>query len=220
MTPRRVSRPRARSRRRPAPGLVAVGSLAWLAAACATGPAPPPAGVAERARQARSYTASLRVSLRGPGLRARARVLVAFERPGALRLEIPGPSGARLVAVTRGGFLAAVFPAERAVFKGTATAADLDALLGVALSPDEVIDLLVGVPSPRLRAYRAEWGPALPRAIEATLPDGSRLKARVEDAAAGVTLAPRVFEEPPHDGYRPVDADEARRLWGAREKAS
>ncbi len=220
MTPRRASRPTARTLRRRAQRLVAAGLIALVPVACASVPTPPPAGVAERAREARSYTASLRVSLHGPGLRALARVLVAFERPDALRLEVPGPAGARLVAVTRGGALAAVFPAERAVFMGRATAADLDALLGVALSPDEVIDLLVGVPSARLRAYKAEWGPALPRAIEATLPDGSRLKATVEDAEAGVALPARAFEEPPHEGYRQVDASEARRLWGARGKAS
>jgi len=193
-----------------------VALLAVLAGGCATAPAPPSPAVAERARAARSYTASLRVSLRGPSLRARARVLVAFSRPGALRLEVPGPGGARLVAVTRDGALAAVFPAERAVFKDEATAATLDALLGVALSPEEVIDLLVGVPSPRLRDYRAEWGPALPSRIEATLPGGTRLEAKVDDATAGVELPPQAFEEPPHAGYRRVDREEARRLWTGR----
>jgi hypothetical protein len=176
--------------------------------------------VRETARAARSYTASLRVSLRGPGLRARARVIVAFSRPDALRLEIPGPAGLRLVAVTRDGVLTAVFPAERAVFKDAATPPILEALLGVALSPEEIIDLLVGVPSPRLQAYRAEWGPALPRAIRATLPDGSRLEAKAEEPAAGVELSPRAFDAPPHDGYRAVDAEEARRLWTGRRGRS
>jgi hypothetical protein len=172
--------------------------------------------VREGARAARSYTASLKVSLRGPGLRARARVLLAFSRPDALRIEVPGPAGLRLLAVARGGVLTAVFPAERAVFKDSATAEVLDTLLGVALSPEEIIDLLVGVPSPRLRAYRAEWGPALPRAIRATLPGGSRLEAKADEAAAGVDLSPRAFEVPFHDGYRKVDAEEARRLWTGR----
>ena len=35
--------------------------------------------------------------------------------------------------------------------------AELLALLGVELSPPELMDLLVGVPSPRLRSYRARW---------------------------------------------------------------
>lgn len=188
------------------------------AGGCASVPPPPPR-VIERAQAARSYTAQIRVSLKGPSLRGRSRVLVAFERPDALRIEVPGPAGARLVAVARAGELAAVFPAERAVFKAEASAAQLDALLGVALSPEEIIDLLVGVRSPRLLSYRAEWGATLPRAIEATLPDGTRLKLKVERAATGVSVPPRAFAEPAHEGYRPVDAEEARRLWGGGDRS-
>jgi hypothetical protein len=192
-------------------------ALAALACGCATASLPPPAATRERARAAASYSAALRVSLKGPGVRVRTRALVAFERPDALRVEIPGPTGARLVAVTRDGELAAVFPGERAVYRGAATAADLEALLGVPLTPGEVMDLLVGAPSPRLRAYRAWWGPSLPRQIDATLPDGGRLKVSVEDAEAGVALRPEAFVAPAHDGYRVVGADEARGLWGGRE---
>jgi hypothetical protein len=190
-------------------------ALALLAGGCATAALPPPA-VREEARSAPTYSGRLRISLKGPALRARTRALVAFRRPDALRIEIPGPTGARLVAVAREGALAAVFPGDRAVFLGAATPAELDALLGVGLAPEEVIDLLVGVGSPRLRSYRARWGPALPAQIEATLPDGSRLEARVEDAEAGLPLPPAAFAEPPHPDYRRVSAAEARRLWGAR----
>jgi hypothetical protein len=172
--------------------------------------------VAERAKAAACYSGSLRVSLKGPDLRGRTRVLLGFRRPDALRIEIPGPTGPRLVAVTRDGALAAVFPADRAVYRGEATAAALDALLGVALAPEELIDLLVGVPSPRLRSYEARWGPALPREITAVLPDGSRLKATVEDAQTGIDLPEQAFEAPLHDSFRVVDAAEARRLWGGR----
>ena len=190
-------------------------ALALLAGGCASAALPPPA-VREEARAAPTYSGRLRISLKGPALRARTRALVAFRRPDALRIEIPGPTGARLVAVARGGALAAVFPGDRAVFLGDATPAELDALLGVGLAPEEVIDLLVGVGSPRLRSYRARWGSALPAQIEATLPDGSRLEAKVEDAEAGLALPPAAFAEPPHAGYRRVSAPEARRLWGAR----
>jgi len=79
------------------------------------------------------------------------------------------------------------------------------------------MDLLTGVPSARLRSYRARWGAALPRQIDATLPDGARLKATVEDAEApAATLGESAFTEPPHAGYRTVDADEARSLWSGR----
>jgi hypothetical protein len=189
--------------------------LALLGGACASAGLPGP-GVAERARVASTYSASLRASLRGPDLRGRTRVLLAFRRPDALRLEIPGPTGARLVAVASKGRLIAVFPAERAVFEGSATPEALSALVGVALSPEELIDLLVGVPSPRLRTYRARWGPALPREIEAELPDGSRLVAKVDEAEADSPLPAAAFAPPPHGGYRAIDADEARRLWSAR----
>ncbi|HSB60545.1 MAG TPA: hypothetical protein VLI67_02425 [Vicinamibacteria bacterium] len=176
----------------------------------------PPAGVAARARAAATYSGSLRVSLKGPELRGRTRVLLGFRRPDALRIEIPGPAGPRLVAVTRDGELAAVFPAERALFRGPATAEGLDALLGVALAPEELIDLLVGVPPARLRSYEARWGRALPRAITAVLPDGSRLKATVDEAETGVDLPDEAFVPPRHDAYRLVGAEEARRLWGGR----
>jgi len=190
-------------------------ALAALAKGCASAALPPPTVIAQ-ARVARSYSASLRVSLKGPEIRARTRALVAFRRPDALRVEIPGPTGVRLVAVAREGKLTAVFPGEQAVFEGEAGAADLEALLGVALGPEEVMDLLVGSPSPRLRSYEARWGPTLPRAIDATLPDGGRLKVTVDDAAAGVALSPQAFAPPAHSGYRKVAAEEARRMWGGR----
>jgi hypothetical protein len=184
--------------------------------ACATASLPPPAAVAQRAAAARSYSARLRVTLRGPELRGRTAALLGFRRPGALRIEIPGPAGPRLVAVAHEGILTAVFPGERAVFRGEATAEGLEDLLGVALSPAEVMDLLVGSPSPRVRDYRARWGPSLPREVQVTLPDGGRLKVGVESATLDPDLPDAAFAEPPHEGYRTVDAAEARRLWGAR----
>jgi hypothetical protein len=190
--------------------------LAILTAGCATASLPPPVAVAERAAAARSYSARLRVTLRGPELRGRTAALVGFRRPGALRIEIPGPAGPRLVAVAREEILTAVFPGERAMFRGEATAVGLEDLLGVALSPAEVMDLLVGSPSPRVRDYRARWGPFLPRELQVTLPDGGRLKVAVESASLDPELPDAAFIEPPHEGYRAVDAAEARRLWGAR----
>ena len=188
---------------------------ASLAAGCATASRPTPE-VTQRAQEASSYSAHLRVSVKGPSGRGRTPVLLAFQRPESLRIEIPGPTGARLIAVARGETLTAVFPAHRAVFAGRASAADLDALLGVGLTPREVMDLLVGSGSPRLRAYQARWGPTLPRQIDATLPDGGRLKVKVADAETGVELPAAAFVDPAHAGYRSVDADEARRLWQRR----
>jgi hypothetical protein len=191
-------------------------ALAAAAGGCASAGLPPPPDAAARAAATSSYSGRLRVSLRAPDFRARSAVLIAFARPDALRIEVPGPGGARLVAVTRGGRLTAVFPGERAFFSGEATPDALESLLGVPLAPAEVIDLLLGVPSPRLRRYEARWGPDLPRRIDATLPDGGRLRLTVDEAARGAELSPAAFDEPPRAGYRQVDAEEARTLWSGR----
>jgi hypothetical protein len=201
--PRGLSRPSRTPCRRPRPELALAG---LLLSACATATLPPP-GVAVRAAAAVSWSGNVR---------GRSRVLMAFRRPDAVRIEIPGPSGARLVAVAREGRLTAVLPAERAFLESAAAAEDLEALLGVALSPPELMDVLLGVAPAGLRDYKAQWGNTLPRRVEALLADGTRLKATVDDAEAGPDLAEAVFLPPPHPGYRRVDADEARRLLGGR----
>jgi len=210
--PRGLSRPSNSPCRRPRPELAVAG---LLLSACATATLPPP-GVATRAAAAASWSGSVRVSVRGQDVRGRSRVLMAFRRPDAVRIEVPGPSGARLVAVAREGRLTAVLPAERAFLESPATAEDLEALLGVALSPPELMDVLLGVAPAGLRDYKAQWGHTLPRRVEALLADGTRLEATVDDAEAGLDLAEAVFLPPPHPGYRRVDADEARRLLGGR----
>jgi hypothetical protein len=178
--------------------------------ACAS-PARPQAGVVTCPGR---FTASarLKVSLRGRTCR-RGPSLVAFRRPDALRVEVPGPTGARILAVARAERLVAVFPGDRAVFEGRANAADLGALLGVALEPAEVMDLLVGAPPTQARGYRARWGPEAPRRVEAQLPDGTRLDLTIEEPRLGPDLPERAFLDPPHEGYRPVGAEEARSLW-------
>jgi len=210
--PRGPSRPSSSPRRRPRPELALAG---LLLSGCATATLPPPA-VATRAAAAVSWSGSLRVSVSGKDVRGRSRVLLAFRRPDAVRIEIPGPTGARLVAVARDGHLTAVLPAERAFLESAATAGDLAALLGVALSPPELMDVLVGVTPAGLRDYEVQWGDTLPRHVEAHLADGTRLKATVDDAETDLDLAEAVFLPPPHPGYRRVDADEARRLLGRR----
>lgn len=190
--------------------------LALSATACgARFTVPDPATIAAAAATA-SYDARLRIALDGPELRARTPVLLAFRRPDALRIEVPGPSGARLIAVASGDRLWAVFPGERAFFEGRPTEADFEALLGVALTPREVMDLLVGLPAPRLRAYEARWRGPLPARITATLPDSGRLRVIVDDAEGGGAVPDEAFHEPPHPGYRTIGPDEARQLWGGR----
>lgn len=188
-------------------------SPALLITACASVPRVPSPEVRARAAAASVYSGTLRVDLRSPEFRGRARVFLAFRRPDALRVELPGPTGPRLVAVAKDGGLSAVFPAERAVFRAGATPEDMEALFGVALSPAEIADLLVGVRPTRLTGYEVRWGPAMPREVRAVLPDGGRLAAKVEEAEIDAEVPPAAFAEPPHEGFRVVDAAEARRLW-------
>jgi hypothetical protein len=187
--------------------------MALLLGACASAPRLPPPEVAARARNARSWSGALRVSLHGPSFRGRAQVVLALRRPDALRLELPGPTGARLIAVAREGRLAAVFPPERAAFLGDASAAQMEALLGVGLTPAELFDVLIGTGSPRLRSYEARWNDSRPREVRAILPDGGSLRATVIEADLDEALPPAAFDVPVHDGYRLIDAQEARSLW-------
>lgn len=186
-----------------------------LAGACARA-LPPSPEVARRASALQSYSASLRVSVSGAELRGRSRALVAFRRPDALRIEIPGPSGARLVAVAREGRLTAVLPSDRAVLETEASPAGLESLIGIALGPEQLMDLLVGVAPSGARGYEARWGRTLPKRIDAVLGDGTRVRATVDEADAGETVAGAAFDPPSHAGYRPIEADEARRLLGGR----
>jgi hypothetical protein len=192
-----------------------VALLAGALAGCAS-KAPPSPDVVRHAADLRSYSASLRVSVKGEELRGRSRALVAFRRPDALRIEIPGPSGARLVAVTGEGRLTAVLPAERAVLEREANAGELAALIGIALAPGALMDMLVGQRPAGAREYEARWGRALPTRVDAVLEDGTRVRAVVEEADAGEAVSPQAFLPPPHEGYRAIDADEARRLLGGR----
>jgi hypothetical protein len=198
-----------------APGVVLVAALAIR---CAPPPPPPSPDVVARAAGARSYSSQLKVGINGPQGRGRLRVLLAFRRPDALRIEVPGPAGARLIAVASGDALTAVFPGDRAAFVGRTTAEDMEALLGVALTPPEVMDLLLGVPSPRVREARVRWGPVLPREVRGTLPDGAKLRVDVESADPDVTLPDAAFAAPRHDGYRLVGAEEARELLAGRRR--
>lgn len=185
---------------------------ALVASSCAT-VRPPAPEVAAAARAAGTYSGRVKVRLEGRELRGRATVLLAFARPDALRIELPGPGGLRLLAVTRGGRVTAVFPSERAVYAGEADAPSMEALLGVALTPAEVMDLLLGTAPPRLASAVFAWGPRLPRSVDARLPDGSRVRMTIEEAEAGAPLPAAAFEPPPAEGHRAVDVEEARRLW-------
>jgi hypothetical protein len=156
------------------------------------------------------------VSLKSKNLRGRAPALIAFSRPHALRIELPGAVGPRCIAVASDTSLAAVFPGDRAVYEGSPTADEMEALLGVRLTPSELMDLLVGAPPEHLQSYRASWGRELPVRFQATLDDGSRLEATVESADLDREIVAAAFLPPESAGFRRVDVSEARRLLGIR----
>ncbi|MBN2369239.1 MAG: hypothetical protein JXO72_02000 [Vicinamibacteria bacterium] len=172
----------------------------------------PPIETRQALQGASGLTGRVRVSVRGPGRRGRATILVGFRRPDALRVEIPLGVGQRLVVVTRSERLCAIFPAERAVFRGPADAASVEAALGVALTPSEVMDLIVGAPPARLTVRRVRWRQDRPHDVAVLLPDGTDLKMKMDEIAFTPPAA-AVFEEPALPGYRSISADEARSFW-------
>jgi len=118
--------------------------------------------------------------------------------------------------VAAGGRLTAVFPAERAVFEGRSTADDIDAVLGVALAPDEIMDMLVGVPGPRIADARVAWGDRFPSRVSGRLADGTSFVVKAQAIETPGTLPAAAFLPPPHPGHRAIDADEARDMWVRR----
>ena len=214
MRPRGRSRPSSSASHRRHPELAAI-ALLVAASGCATARLPAPA-VVEQARAASSWSGSLRVSVRGEDLRGRSRALVAFRRPDKVRIEIPGPTGARLVAVTRDGRLHAVLAADGARLESPATPGELEALIGIELAPNELMDVLLGTAPPGVRTYRADWGHTLPRRVRAELLDGTRLDARIDEAETGLDLPEAAFDPPRCHNCRQIDAKEARHLLTAR----
>jgi hypothetical protein len=190
-------------------------AVAWTTAGCAARSFQPSVATRARAAAFATYRGELRVEVDGPSLKGHARTLLAFRRPDALRLEVPGPAGARLIAVAVESSLTAVFPGERAFYQGTPDVATMEGLLGVALSPPELMDLLVGAGAERVRDYEVFWDAdrSLPRRFRAELADGTRLDVRAERAEGDCILPERAFALPPVAGLRMLSLAEARNVW-------
>jgi hypothetical protein len=137
-------------------------------------------------------------------------------RPNRLRIEMPGPAGARFILVADGDRLFAVFPGERAFFAGAADAETLARVTGVRLAAPAVIDMLTGRAPADASDYRADWADSLPKRVSALLSDGTRLKIGIERPQTDRPVSGLAFEPPPHEGYREVTAEEARELWLGR----
>ena len=204
------------TRRGPSPKAVAPPVLAALLRRRAPRPACPLRGVAERrARRDDLQRQPHGVAARHGPARADARAprLPAPRRPAHRdpRPHGPAPRGRDGGRPARGGVPGG---AGRLRERGDAGVRSRRCWASRSL-PTELMDLLVGVPSPRLRSYRARWGAAVPKQIEATLPDGG--PARGEGGRGGGGRRPargRLRRRRPHAGFRSIEADEARRLVG------
>jgi hypothetical protein len=156
----------------------------------------------------------VQVNLKGPQGRAKGTILIAFARADRLRVELPGSAGARMILVTRGEQLAAVFPGERAYYAGAAEAATFETILGVALAPPAIMDLLLGRGSDSVTIHSIRQGAVAPRHVAGRLRDGTRIALSIQDATINPALAPQAFEFVAPRGFRVIDELEARALCG------
>lgn len=183
-----MSPPRARRARRRAAVLALAVSL--LAACRTVSPALPDlapedprpaaflAGLALRAAERTSLRAEARVSIEGQRRASFAKQLLLLERPARLRLEIVGLLGQRVAVLATDGSRYDLYRAERpALESGEVHAGILWEVVGLALTPEEAVQLALGVP-----LLPSEGTPAAESA--AGLPDGGLrvvLRARAAD---------------------------------------
>ncbi len=162
---------------RPAPKATAALLLAALTAGCASAPLRLPSGpetpfagheaasdeAFARCRAVRTWSAELSVSGRVGGDRVRGRILAGFERGGLMRLEGLAPFGAPIfVLAARDGNATLLLTRDRRVLERAEPASVLEALTGVALTPDDLMGALTGCvasnTTPRdAVAYQGGW---------------------------------------------------------------
>lgn len=93
----------------------------------------------------RSFSAEVALSGRAGRERMRGRVLAGFRRPAQMRLEGVAPFGAPgFIMVASGGAATLLLPRDNAALTDTAPDAILEALTGLALSPEELLNALAG----------------------------------------------------------------------------
>jgi hypothetical protein len=103
--------------------------------------------VTEPGPAAPGYRALFRGVSEGPSGKSRFRMAAAVLPPDRLRLEFFGPVGAaRLVVAVDDGRMIALEPAERVFERQDSNRAAMERLLGVPLGPEEMVDLLLGLP--------------------------------------------------------------------------
>jgi hypothetical protein len=103
------------------------------------------------ARRAGLRSLRARVHFRSGLANVWARQAVLVERPRALRIDVLSPFGLALALGTDGQLLWIYPPQERLRYEGAATPENLARFFGAAVSVDDLVDVLLGVP-PRRRA--------------------------------------------------------------------
>ena len=196
---------------------LAVGACARRLVSLPEGPGTPaPAAAAsayaeatDQCRRVRTMTASLSLSGRAADTRLRLRVDAGLAEPGQVRLEglSPVPFGRPVFILVspegRSADATLVFPRDRRVISEGSAEAIIEALTGIALTPDELRTILsgcglgAGVPSSG-RAYDGGW-----MALEQ---DGSTSWLRQADGAwrtRAVVRGPLEIRYDEFDSFRP-----------------
>ena len=136
------------------------------------------------------YQAVIRVRGKGPEGKFRATELMIFERPDRIRVELLATFGAsRWIAVASAGEITVLFPRSSEYLEDSAVEDVVGALLGIRLSPGEVMAILAGtgLPITAEKLVRAERR-------------GDRVRLVLEQGRAD--LANDQVLEAEHRGYR------------------
>src|SRR5262249_13156660 len=104
------------------------------------------AALEQRRASVRSIRAMARLHYASPEESRSAKQLVIAERPDRLRFEILSPFGAVFVLTAADGALAAWTRSESTVYRGTASAENLQRYAQVDLPVATAVDLLLGTP--------------------------------------------------------------------------
>jgi hypothetical protein len=98
----------------------------------------------ESCQSIRTLAGILSISGRAGTERFRAKVDAGFEAPAKVRLELPAPGRPFFIYVAVGDEATLVLPREGRVLRNAPPAATLEALAGIALSPDDLRSIVAG----------------------------------------------------------------------------
>jgi hypothetical protein len=167
------------------------------------------AALAASGAERTALRAGARVSIAGERRASFAKQLLLLERPARLRLEVIGLLGQRVAVLATDGARYDLYRAERpALESGEVHAGILWEVAGLALTPEEAVQLALGVP-----LLPAEGAPAAESA--AALPDGG-LRVALRPRAAGEPRRTLDFDGAGHLARYAVEAPGGALVFEAR----